>query len=334
MRTTFRTLFVILAVLFMAACNNDSTKSANGNAQTAAADNHEHTYRCPMNCENGKTYEKEGKCPVCGMKLEHYDGGTDNGLTYKMEFKTNPAQLEAGKEGSFALTPKIAGREGEAVALDVVHEKKIHLIVVSDDLSYFEHIHPEYSADGSYQIKVIGKGQSYSSEAGKNETRFENGGNYFLFADYQPTGGLHQVEKIPLKVAGPAKGAASFKENKLTGTSGAYSVTLAPAGGNLVSGVPAKITGTVMSQGKEVDPNMLENYLGAKAHMVVISLNEKEYLHVHPDVAGGKFELNTTFKNPGIYRGWIQFQSAGKVHTIDFTMNVAPGSANNATAKG
>lgn len=27
-------------------------------------------YQCPMDCEKGKTYEKEGKCPVCGMDLE------------------------------------------------------------------------------------------------------------------------------------------------------------------------------------------------------------------------------------------------------------------------
>ncbi|MGL5891041.1 MAG: heavy metal-binding domain-containing protein [Bacteroidia bacterium] len=27
-------------------------------------------YACPMDCENGKTYEKAGKCPVCEMDLE------------------------------------------------------------------------------------------------------------------------------------------------------------------------------------------------------------------------------------------------------------------------
>src|SRR5258708_14741986 len=27
-------------------------------------------YQCPMNCEGEKTYEKPGKCPVCGMNLK------------------------------------------------------------------------------------------------------------------------------------------------------------------------------------------------------------------------------------------------------------------------
>ena len=27
-------------------------------------------YQCPMDCEKGKTYEKEGDCPVCKMDLK------------------------------------------------------------------------------------------------------------------------------------------------------------------------------------------------------------------------------------------------------------------------
>jgi hypothetical protein len=93
-------------------------------------------------------------------------------------------------------------------------------------------------------------------------------------------------------------------------------------GGKLETGKPIHISGQVMKDGKVVDVNSLENYLGAKAHMVVISLTDKEYLHVHPDVQGGKFDLNTTFKKSGIHRGWIQFKSEGKVHTVDFVLNV------------
>ena len=61
--------------------------------------------------------------------------------------------------------------------------------------------------------------------------------------------------------------------------------------------------------------------------MVVVSLADKKYLHVHPSVEGAKFDLHTTFEKPGVYRGWIQFQSKGKVYTSDFVMNVAEGKA-------
>ncbi len=317
---------VITAGIIAVSCNNNaSTSKETATAETDTAA-HAHKYRCPMNCEKGKTYDKEGNCPVCGMKLEHFDG-TDNGLSYKMEYASTPAQLEAGKEGTLLFTPKIVGKESEAVPLDVQHEKKIHLIVVSNDLSYFEHIHPDYQADGSYKIGVLPTGKAYANGPGKNETRFDNGGDYTLFADYLPSGGSHQVEKVPVNVKGTAKPAVTYSTEKLSGKSDNFSVMLTATGGKLITGAQMHISGMVMKDGKEIDVNTLENYLGAKAHMVVISLDDKEYLHVHPDVSGGKFDLHTTFKKPGIYRGWIQFQSGGKVHTVDFTMNVKEGTA-------
>lgn len=320
-------VLAISSVIFFTACDNsgsDSKKETTSAETDTAA--HEHSYRCPMNCEKGKTYDKEGNCPVCGMKLEHFDG-TDSGFTYKMQYASQPAQLEAAKAGTLSFTPTVVGKESEAVALDVQHEKKIHLIVVSNDLSYFEHIHPGYQADGAYKISVLEKGKNYTDGPGKNETRFDNAGDYILFADYLPSGGSHQVEKISVNVKGTSKPAVTFSADKLSGKSDNFSVMLTATGGKLITGTQMHISGMVMKDGKEIDVNTLENYLGAKAHMVVISLNEKEYLHVHPDVSGGKFDLHTTFKNPGIYRGWIQFQSGGKVHTVDFTMNVKEGTA-------
>lgn len=43
----------------------------------------QNTYQCPMDCEKGKTYKKEGNCPVCKMKLrkkvkEKNDSDTDH----------------------------------------------------------------------------------------------------------------------------------------------------------------------------------------------------------------------------------------------------------------
>ncbi|MDZ4792996.1 MAG: heavy metal-binding domain-containing protein [Bacteroidota bacterium] len=321
-------VIAIGTIAFLSACNNNaSTKKTTGTdtvAQTTGE--HAHQYRCPMNCEKGKTYDKEGTCPVCGMKLEHFDG-VDNGLTYKMEFAAAPAQVETGKAAVLTFTPKVAGKESEAVALDVQHEKKIHLIVVSNDLSYFEHIHPDYQADGSYKIIVLENNKSYSNGPGKNETRFANGGDYTLFADYLPSGGSHQVEKIAVNVKGTTRTPVTYNANKLTGTSDNFTVNLQTTGGKLITGAQMHIAGELTQNGKAVDVNTLENYLGAKAHMVVVSLNDKEYLHVHPDVSVGKFDLHTTFKKPGIYRGWIQFQSAGKVHTVDFVMDVKEGTA-------
>ncbi|PGA44363.1 hypothetical protein COL84_30400, partial [Bacillus pseudomycoides] len=37
---------------------------------------------------------------------------------------------------------------------EINHEKKMHLIVVSKDLSYFNHIHPTYDRNGKFNVDV------------------------------------------------------------------------------------------------------------------------------------------------------------------------------------
>src|SRR5687767_969804 len=90
-------LFLLLAALFTLNACSDTKVQGEGKESAASEEGHEHSYRCPMNCEKGKTYDKPGECPVCGMDLEHYDGGEDNGLTYKMQYSSNPSQLDAGE---------------------------------------------------------------------------------------------------------------------------------------------------------------------------------------------------------------------------------------------
>lgn len=298
------------------ACNNKKGTSVSADSTaTKSSRTHEHTLACPMHPE---VTGKEGDtCPKCGMKLEHMDAPADPAGTYFMQFSTNPSTITANKEVTLSLIPKKKNSGNEQVALDIEHEKKIHLIVASEDLSYFDHIHPEYGSDGAYTVK----------------TKFPVRGKIFLFADYKPTGGSHVVDKLSVNVNGGIVTNTLYHADKWSANVDGYSVLLTPEGGKFVTNNPMHIAGIVKKDGKEVDVNTLENYLGAKAHMVVISRNDQEYLHVHPGVEGGKFDMHTTFSKPGIYRGWIQFQTGGKIHTADFVFNVKEGDANAAPKK-
>ena len=306
-------VIAIGTVTFFAACNNsgDKTKTTTTDTtkmETAHAGG-DHIYACPMHPE---VTGKEGdECPKCGMKLEHNDNaGAPSNVS--MQFSTNPATVNPNQEVTLSMTPKLKDKPNEQVPLDVEHTKKIHLIVVNEDLSWFNHIHPEINADGSYTVKE----------------KFPTPGKYTLFADYKPSGGNHVVDNLNVTVTGNTPPAKNYSANKLTGDAGdGFSVSLTTEGGKFVTNAPAHINGVVMQNGKEVDVTTLEDYLGAKAHMVVVSLQDKKYLHVHPSVEGGKFDLHTTFDKPGVYRGWIQFQSKGKIYTSDFVMNVAEGKA-------
>lgn len=309
MKSVYGMALIATSSLLMLSCNSgEATKQTSSQVkQTAMAD--AHAYACPM---HPKVTGKAGDaCPKCGMALKPSKKTPEATGGYYMQFAANTTTIAPDKEVVLSFTPKKKEAPNEQVALDVAHEKKIHLILVSDDLSWFDHVHPEATANGAYAVKVT----------------FPAPGKYKVYADYKPSGGAQVVDQFDINVEGSAPAAKKFSEEKLSGTSGEYTFTIAPAGGQLLTGAATHMEGVVKKNGQPVDVNTLDNYLGAQALIVIISLNEKEYLHVHPEVAKGKFDIHTAFDKPGIYRGWIQFNSDNKLHTIDFTLNVKQGVA-------
>ena len=313
MKPFYKHSFILLLLLggVLFSCNakkegGDTTASTEETTEHGGED-HVHTFACPMHPE---VQGKEGeKCNKCGMPLEHMDHIPVKG-NYMMEFKTPGTTIAAGKPVMLSFKPKNKDKVDALVPLDVEHEKKIHLIVVSEDLSWFDHIHPEFQADGSYVV---------------TET-FPNGGNYVLYADYKPSGSTHQLEKINVQVEGKKKPAVSFTTPKLKANTGDFAVELKPDGGKFLSNMEIHFDGQFTKSGKRFDVNSLQSYLGAKGHMVGIHIASKNYVHLHPEVENDNLHFHATFPEPGLYRVWLQFIAEDKLHTVDFTMMVEQGS--------
>jgi len=56
-------------------CKSETTEKSNDTKELVKKEkkqeqDQKRAYQCPMECEGDKTYEKEGKCPVCKMKLK------------------------------------------------------------------------------------------------------------------------------------------------------------------------------------------------------------------------------------------------------------------------
>lgn len=78
-------IILILALLFSASsvlisCKGEKKENSEENEvyENHAAEKADiamnNVYQCPMDCEEGKTYEEKGSCPVCKMGLKKVEG--------------------------------------------------------------------------------------------------------------------------------------------------------------------------------------------------------------------------------------------------------------------
>jgi hypothetical protein len=202
---------------------------------------------------------------------------------------------------------------GEPVRdFDINHEKLLHLIIVSKDLSYFNHVHPEYKGEGVFEI----------------ENEFPSGGDYRVIADFKPTGGDSMTKLTWMKVEGkpvepvPVTPAAPGME------------LIQPAGGNkvaltidqLTAGQESRLTFTLSDERTNEPVTDLEPYLGAIGHVVILSEDGERYVHVHAEegqTTGPDAVFETSFPRSGVYKIWGQFQRAGVVFTAAYVVQAA-----------
>lgn len=228
-----------------------------------------------------------------------------------------PAAPTAGQDTE--LTIAVQDDKGNPIRdFSIEHEKKMHLIVVRDDLSTFDHLHPEQQSDGSFDVTV----------------RFPYGGNYKLYADYVPQGGKPTTKTELIQVGGPApehekrenrdKPSPLKADAELTKTVSGKQVTLAfdkqPTAGQQVH-----LTYLIRDAATGQPIRDLQPYLGAAGHVVIISEGAEEYLHVHPmdeSSTGPEAMFMTTFPHAGLYKIWGQFQHGGEVITVPFVVDV------------
>ncbi|WP_394618101.1 hypothetical protein JNUCC0626_03060 [Lentzea sp. JNUCC 0626] len=209
---------------------------------------------------------------------------SDNGYTLK---------LDATKSLQF----QIEGPDGKPVTkFAVEHEKRLHLITVRRDGANFQHVHPEMAPDGTWTVPVT----------------YPDAGSYRVFADFKPEGGPKTTLGADIQVAGDYRPKAH--EDSRTFSVDGYEVTL---DGELNVNKPSAVTATITKDGKTVTD--LQNYLGAKGHLVALRSDDLAYLHVHPE-QGDQVKFAVEVPTAGKYRLFLDFQHDGKVRTAEFTL--------------
>ena len=218
---------------------------------------------------------------------------------------TDPASPVAGQPVTLDLM--IHAADGTMVRqFDLVHEEKVHLAIISEGFGEFAHLHPSVDAKGNLSITHT----------------FPAGGGYRLFADYKPAGGEHATATGLVSIGGVAPPASPLTPNA-PGEIQADGVRASVAAGPVKAGVAVRLAFTLRAEDGSV--LTLEPYMGESGHLMVVSVEDRRYVHVHPvgaEPARGAVEFEATFPTAGLYKGWGQFKHGGKVRVVPFVMKV------------
>ena len=213
-------------------------------------------------------------------------------------------------------------------ALDMT--KRLHMIVVSNDFTSFQHVHPELGSNGHFTIAL----------------RVPRPARYYVFADADPDGAGNQVFRFPLlfgrKPATPAIGSPAR-----IAPAGPYLVTLSSA--NLNAANPTDVVVRITRRGSLATD--LRPYLGAAAHAVFVNVATLDYVHIHPasgasttaatggmDMPGmapmamslpdnakvpGSMTLHVSRVPAGTYKLWLQFRGSAGLQTAAFVLRTS-----------
>ena len=257
----------------------------------------------------------------------------ENNQLIAVDYSVNPGSVKANEPAEMTFT--VRNSAGETIReMEIVHEKLIHLLVVSEDLKEFYHLHPEQQSDGSFKV-------SFS---------FPNGGYYRIYADLKPKNSEQIVKNFTQTVVGTERPKEPLKvDEKFEKTVGGLRVVMKPDA-DLESGKGAMLNFQVFDAATNQPVTDLEKYLGEYAHFVIISEDLRDFVHAHPmskdnvkseehshdsnakhddKLMGQNAEsivsAHVAFPNAAKYKIWAQFQRGGKVIDVPFIVEVKQG---------
>ena len=306
---------------------------AAGLLPAASPPEEETAWVCPMHGDY--TMDVAGKCPRCGMDLVH--AAPFDVRDYDLDFHTVPTAVKPGQKTTLFFQFRHPGTGEVVKKFEVVHEKQFHLFVISQDMDFFEHIHPVEQPDGMWSIDVT----------------LPKAGYYKVLSDFLPSGGAAQFLARPLVTAGytgdlEADSAHLVPDTNLTKSVEDITAKVTYDPETFVVGLYGhmKFFLTDTASGRPIAD--LQTYLGAFGHTLIMSEDMEDYVHSHPldilampDDDGGPPQFlippgadlekirggpEVTFEGlmpkPGNYRAWTQFRRNNQIRTFAFTFHV------------
>jgi hypothetical protein len=193
---------------------------------------------------------------------------------------------------SSSISFHIADERSTLTDFMVHHGAAMHVALIRDDLSGFQHVHPTMAPDGAWTVAVD----------------LSKPGRWRVTADSMPTGASGNVVVVTdITVPGDATPEPLPPPNDTVATEGlmvtrdGLRFTITAEDGSAATG--------------------LDSYLGQSAHLVAFRQGDLQYTHLHPsndDI--GDYRFDGSLPGPGTYRLFLQVTHNGAVLTVPFTV--------------
>lgn len=199
--------------------------------------------------------------------------------------------------------------------------KLLHLIVVSDDLLDFQHVHPILDENGRFRLALA----------------FPRPTLYHIYADATPAGHANGVIRFDVAMG---RSQADSRPETVSGDearAGPYVVRVSALQVAARQDVPLLFA----IQRGGLPATDLHPYLGAYAHVIAIGVSDLSYMHAHPMTPGmmdmenssqmaapldqnaivpATMTVHFRFPAPGLYKVWIEFRGAASLYAAPFVV--------------
>jgi hypothetical protein len=275
-------------------------------------------YTCAMHPEIRTL--KPGKCPKCQMTLVPVTPENPDAFDLRLEATPRAPKVNEPVKLRFTIFNPKTGQQVKE--FQITHDKLYHLFVISQDLSEFQHIHPDFQSDGSFTI----------------ETALPRAGLYKIYSDFYPSDGTPQVLQQHIATAGYKVDLAAATphlaaDTNFTKVFDGLKVELKLEPEELIAGQPVALKYHLTDAKTGQPVRDLVPYLGAMGHTLILSEDQADYVHSHPEEevamdadkaklrGGPDVTFNAFLPRPGSYRIWTQFQRGDRLTTVSFTIH-------------
>ena len=232
---------------------------------------------------------------------------------YHVSLTYNPTVPKAGQPTLITIDVTKMQTNERVKEFDFLHEKLMHVIIVSEDLSYFSHIHPTFDVkEGKFTIYHL----------------FPENSNYKIWVDFKPKNGNQTLVTFKLDnlIDTVHKPRHITKERQYTKQIDETHQVKLYIPKEIKSNEPVNLTFAILDRNSNPITD-LTPLMGAGGHCVIVSSDLQEYLHVHPSEevssnwkGGPEISFSAIFPHPGLYKAWGQFQHHNMIITAGFVL--------------